>query len=408
MRWRSGIGLHQSPWYTAAKLTLRLRGQRADIMVALLQQQGVVLEQIVWRPYLEITIRLSDFSAVYALCRREHVKFRIVRRFGGLFTLRRWAQRRAMLVGAGLFVVLLYLASQMIWRVDVNAPSAEVAESVTTTAADAGVRVGVWKRSLSPLSQLQQSILDSSRDVAWVGVRVDGSVAHLQVIPRIESPKATAHQPSNIIVTKPAVILAVHATRGTALVKSGELVRAGQVAITGQLGDGAVQVPAGGEVLGEVWYNSEVEVPLKVAHAQLSGEFVQRDYVSLAGLRIRVWGFKAVRYRATYRREQETDWEIFGKRLPVQWVEVRDYEVQPAVLLESERRAREVARHLAAADVRTLTSEESRILSQIVLHRQLRHGTLYETILTKVEEDIGVPAPIPAETTKKESDSVRG
>ncbi|MDP9727380.1 sporulation protein YqfD [Alicyclobacillus tolerans] len=393
-------------WFPAGSVILELRGERRQEVLTLLHRAGVKVRSIQFSTHtLRLHLDVREIGLLYTFCRRTQVKFRVLERRGGIFILRRLWQRRVFAGGAILFVCLLYGLSQMVWRVDIQAPNEAIYESVQEAAQDSGLYVGAFQHHLPPLLQLQEEIRQQSKDVVWVGVRMEGSVAKIQVIPKIEAPKALNQTPVNIVISKPAVILHVYATRGLTMVRDGQTVMPGQVAISGTLADGAAQVSASGDVLGEVWYTSIVQVPLKVSQGRLTGEYVTRYYLRSGQFLLRVWGFREPDYHHVLDVPSQTDWRLGQYVLPIQWETVRRYEVSPSLLLKSQQKAEAEALQLARSDVATQIGEEGHILGQTVLHRRVERGTLYETILTRTEENVGVPAPIPPVTSGENGSS---
>lgn len=378
-------------------LTLHLRGDAVSPCLAELHQSGVTLRHVRVRGRTaRCTVSLRSFGTVYSVCRKYGVRFHIEARHGAPFWGRRLWQRKLFAVGAVAFVCVIYFMSSVIWRVDISGPEDE--EGITqlrAAAVDSGVYVGQLKSRLPEPAVLADKILKEATDFVWVGVTTTGSVTTIQAVPKIAGTKTVNETPHNIIATRPAVIRTVAATRGRVLVKPNQYVRPGQVIISGILSDGEKPVPASGKVLAEVWYTSQVSVPLQVNSQGLTGERVSRDYLYIGPLRLRVWGWKEPHFQAYYERDQGTSWRIGDFLLPVQWQHVNLFEATPSAEQKSIADAKQTALQAAINDVRTQAGGDCKVLGQSVLHERVQHGTLYETVLTRVEQDIGAPAAIP-------------
>lgn len=380
------------------ELTLMLRGADVGVCLAHLQQQGVPLRFVRVRGavgYCNISLR--DFDVVYRTCRSRRVRFRIVARHGLPFWRKRLWRRKSFAFGAVLFICIIYAMSSMVWQINITGPKDEDGVAEIQDAAKAvGLYVGQAKSRLPDPATLQQQILSHAPDFVWVGVQTTGSVTQIQALPKVEGIKKENLKPHDIVASIPAVIRQISASRGRVVVKENQYVHPGQVLISGNLSGGAKNVPAAGQVLAEVWYTSKVTVPLKVKQEGLTGVSVKRDYLCVGPFKLRVWGFAEPHFTATYERDERTEWKIGAFVLPVQWQNTRMYEVTQATENKSVQVAKQTALRLAKEDVETKTGGESRILGQSVLHPQVAHGTLYETVLTRVEQDIGVAAPTSA------------
>lgn len=389
MNGRSGLWLHGA-------LYLELRRGRYEDVPRLLSQQGVFLYDVqMGASTCRLCISLRDFPKVYRVCRAHGVKIRFLRRFGVPFAGRALARRKSLAVGAILFAALVYGAASMVWQVRVTGTDAAQTESVLAAASSLGLHPGAWKRSLPDVNQLQRDLLSKLPDVIWVGVRVVGTKAQVDVVEKIPGVSKSTQTPHNIVVRKPGVIRAIIATRGEVLLKPGQTVQPGQLAISGDLGGGAKQVPAQGEVLAEVWYKSTVQLPLTVRPSGLTGASVQRDYLAVGNTSLRTWGWSQPNYKHVVERERSTQWHIGPWRLPIAWQQVTLEQVQPQVWVRTVDNGEQTALDMARQDVLRQIGTGGVILGQTVLHRELARGKLYETVMTRTEEDIGAPAPIP-------------
>lgn len=377
-------------------LHVEFRGPELDRFIPALQAAGIRLHRVrMRRGRCTCTFSLRDFDVVYRLCRQHKVKIRFLQRIGLPFLHQRGMRRKSFIVGFVLFLAIIFLMSSMVWRVDIQATSDEDIASIAQAAREAGLYVGAWKWRIPDVLVLQQRILGKSPNLVWIGVRIDGSIAEIQAIEKIESVKPIAETPHNIIAAKPGVIRKVFAARGIVTVKPGQYVQPGQILISGDLYAGKALVPATGVALAEVWYTSRVSVPLQVSQAGLTGAYVTRDYLDIGSLGVRIWGWKQPNYSASTERINTTDLHVGNWVLPLQLRTVTEYEATQSAAQVSLDVARETALMLAADDVRASVAKDGTILGQTVLQQEVSHGTLYETVLTRTEEDIGIPAPMP-------------
>lgn len=382
-------------------LTLTLRGADVPSCIGYLQRAGITLRDVrVRNRQARCTICLRDFDSFYQTCRTNHVRFRVEARHGLPFWGHRLWHRKAFALGAIAFVCVVYTMSSIIWKIDVTGPENEDGTlQLREAAQSAGLYIGQTKSHLPNPVVLAQRILSASPDFVWVGVQTTGSVVTIQAIPKVAGAKPLDEVPHNIVATQPAVIRNVSASRGRVVVKKNQFVHPGQLLISGTLADGGAMVPADGQVMAEVWYTSKIEVPLKVKQVGLTGVSVKRDYLVIGQLKLRLWGFQEPHFSASYERDRGTDWHLGSYVLPIQWQNVQQYEVSASVADQGKAAAEQTARRLAVSDVKTQMGGRGKLLGQSVLHQQVAHGTLYETVLTRVEQNIGVPAAIPKPMT---------
>lgn len=376
-------------------LLLELRGDGTAEVLVDLQQAGIPLHHVrVWGARCTLGINLSDFRVCLRICRRHRVKIRFIEKEGLPFLSRKWMRRKSMLVGAGVFFALLYIMGSMVWQVSVSGVDEEEQTAVLQAAHECGLYRGAWKNSLDDVTILQGKMLDKLPGFIWIGVQLEGGKVTLEGLPKVPNVTPGQEAPRNVVAAKPGVIRGVYATRGQSMVKAGQVVHPGQVLISGILGEGAKQVPADGEVMAEVWYTSKVEVPLKVTQSALTGNTASRDYLVVGPWAIRVWGWEQPDYKGTFEQSEDEELNVGGLRMPVHLRRVTLYEATAGAVQQSRQQAEQTALRLVSQDVQRQMGEDGVILTQKVLQFEVSHGKLYETVLTRTEENIGVAAAI--------------
>jgi similar to stage IV sporulation protein len=390
--------------FFAGSLTIELRGKQLDTCLSEFHRSSIRLNGVKVRDGKCIcTICVQDFRSVYRICRKYGVKMRFLSRDGFPFLLRNSGKRKSLVIGMFLFVGLLLFFSSMVWRVEITGGDEDTTAAIRQAARTSGLYMGAFKWRFPSVDQLSKNILSQTPNLIWVGVHLDGSTVSIQAIEKIEGVKENTSTPQNVVAAKPAVIVKMFATRGKVEVKSGQFVQPGQVLISGSLAEGQTLVPAEGQSIGEVWYVSKVQVPFRVNTDGLTGEYVKREYLDLGGAMVRIWGWKEPDFGLSVERESSTHWHLSGFTLPLQLKTVTEYQVQKSIGTRTLRAVEAEAQKLASQDVQGQMGKDGKVVGQTVLHQEVSHGTLYETVLTKTNEDIGVASPI--ETKQSETDT---
>ncbi|MCL6452452.1 MAG: sporulation protein YqfD [Alicyclobacillus sp.] len=375
---------------------VELTGPGVTGVVRALARQGISLYQVRVRDgYATAGFSLADVRPVCRAARAHRVKIHFVRREGFPFLIRKLRRRKAMLFGAALFAALLYLFQSMVWQVSVVGVDPEEAAAILQAARSLGVYRGAPVAAVKNPDQLQADLIARVPNLMWVGVTRTGTHVEIQALEKIPGVVTAPAQPHNIVAARPAVIRKVFASRGKVEVKPGQAVSPGQLLVSGVLGGGAAEVPADAEVLAEVWYRTQVSVPLHVSQQALTGEAVQFDVLQMGDWNLRVWGWRDPKFASYDDRESDTTWHIGHWQLPLVLRHITRYEATPAAVRRTEQQALAEALRLAAQDVAAQPGSARQILGQTVLHTEVSRGKLYATVLTRTEEDIGMPAPIP-------------
>jgi len=338
-------------------------------------------------------VDLADARKLRPVARASRVKIRFGKRIGLPFFIGRALRRKAFLAGFCVFVLLIALASTLVWQVDVVGLKNLSPQSVLQAAKELGIDRGSWKGKLSNADELQTALLDKLPELAWAGIRVHGMKVTIEAVEKVPPVKTIPLAAQNIVAAKRGTVVSLFVTHGSAQIERGTVVEPGQVLISGTMQDGK-QVAAEGEIKASVWYVSHVEIPLIAVRKTLTGPRLRRDYVLFGNAPVQVTGYSAIPYKQYETRSIDQELQIRGWMVPVRvrtvyYMEYFDQKVQ-LTSQEAEGRAME----LTKADVEHHVEKGGQLTSQTVLQMKAEHGKLYATVKSDVVEDIGRSEPI--------------
>lgn len=211
---------------------------------------------VFWLP----VFRLGRVKAAAA---REGIGLEVLGKYGLLSFLSALFRRPGMLVGAALAFVLLLLSCSLVWRVDIVGNERLGTREIRAALSALGVSEGV------PLSRFDGDAIEhalqlSLPEVAWVSVYRQGTTVCVKIREKQEATLPDPHTtPAHLVAVADAVIREIHGVRGRVLVERGQVVRAGEVLISGIVpGVNADRLlSADGEVIGEVATEFTVRIP---------------------------------------------------------------------------------------------------------------------------------------------------
>ena len=152
---------------------------------------------------------------------------------GGLpHLLRRVWQWRIFAAAVMLLGVLTVLLPTRIWFVEVRGNGDVPAALILEKAADCGVSFGATQRELRS-EQVKNHLLWAIPELRWAGVNTEGCVAVITVALRQEGEEPASEVPGDLVAAMDAVITEIFPQTGTALAAPGQVVRAGDVLISG-------------------------------------------------------------------------------------------------------------------------------------------------------------------------------
>ncbi|MEG1441856.1 MAG: sporulation protein YqfD [Oscillospiraceae bacterium] len=200
---------------------------------------------------------IRAFKEIRQVAWRTKTKVKIVERCGFPFFLQRYKKRKLALLGLVIFVGLLWYTSTHVMGITIYG---NVRIPTETIKAELALK-NIDKK------HVQNRMVTTSNDIAWVGININGSRIYVEIVERIpNSPRLDESEPCNIISKSDGVIERLEVKNGQTMVKIGDGVRKGDVLVSGIMDNSAMgfrYVHAFGEVYATTIYKKSLEYPLE-------------------------------------------------------------------------------------------------------------------------------------------------
>lgn len=195
----------------------------------------------------------------------------------GLPALLRFCRRRpGIVLGCLLSAVWMIWSAGLVWDVRIEGSRNVAYERILAYLEDEGFGIGTRFRKID-FDQMQADILAAQNELAFISVYMDGTVARVQVWEMI--PGSSGKHPegvyANVVAVEDGVIEEVRVREGMAVVKAGDVIRAGEAAVSGAVAkkDGGVRFEyAEGEVLATTVRTLTAEAPFERVEYRPTGE----------------------------------------------------------------------------------------------------------------------------------------
>ena len=247
-------------WWLFGYRLLRAEDLRAVSRLAtLLLHRGISAEE----NGLVFKIKERDFSKISDdISRQKDVS--VSEPLGLPRHIRTLITRPVTVICAILSALVIFLSGEVVWDVRIVGDIAD-SESIEAELSSLGLTEGALWSGLD-YSKIETALLGASDSVAWVNLNRRGSVAYIELRSREHTETEESVGYSNVVATEDCVITEISVTEGYALVSVGEVVRRGDVLISGvlppELGGGFCA--ASGSVKGIVDCEIEVEIPREI------------------------------------------------------------------------------------------------------------------------------------------------
>jgi len=306
-----------------------------------------------------LKVHLKAVKPLRHIARRTRCRFRIRQRLGLPFYFAALRRRKALALGALLFLTALYFLSSFIWFVEVKGNHKLDSSQVLQAAGQAGLRRGTFKWNIDPAA-VENKIVEQLPLVSWSGVYIKGTKVTIEVAERIV-PAEENNRPAHIVAKKMGVIKEVLVINGRQAVKEGDTVSKGQVLISGEIlpveepveiesdkkaepSKPPVFVHAKGIARARVWYDGYSEVSLVETGKRPTGREETRVSIKFKGKEIILSGspnepFEQYETKTFISRTPQ--WR--NLTLPVELITVKYFELADF----KEERSRAAARRIA-------------------------------------------------------------
>lgn len=392
-------------------LVLEINGKQLERLVNLAVGQGLTIWSIQKKgpDKGQLSILLDDFYRLRPLLRKTDCRVRILRRGGLPFFTVSMKKRIGFVAGIMIFLIGLYAFSGMIWTVEVVG-NEEIEEArVLELAEQLGIERGSFKFKVPPPEDVQQYLLQEMDRASWIGFRIEGTRAIIQVVEKVVPEEQKDLNPRHLIAKKRATIHEIFVEQGRPRVKVHDMVNPGDILVSGIIGNeqNYDMIPAKGKIMGEVWYETEVSVPLTMKPVQYTGESHRNDYLLIGSYAVKINGYDEISFDQ-YETETERKYlHVRDFRIPLGWKTEVLKETRNQQIKMSEEEAVRLGIKMARQDVLSRV-KDGRIKKEKVLRKQLDNDKVYMKIHFAVIEEISKEKPIldpnPFEKNETEND----
>lgn len=389
-------------------LTLIVEGKSLEKLINMAISRGLYIWDVKWidQNRAKIKVRLNGIKSLRHIARRSQNSFKITGKGGLPFKIARMKKRKMLLAGAILSLVLVYLMSSFIWFVDVKGNKKVTTRRIINIAANAGLGTGTVKFGLDK-DKIEKYIRNEIPEISWVGVRIVGTKAIIEVAEKIIIPPAD-NSPANVVAKKDGLIKELLVLTGKGMVNEGSMVKKGDILISGiikpevtseeQQGEAQEQAPEGiikyvrakGLVRAKVWYEGYGECELVSQGVRRNGKMAQLLSIRMFGREMVLRGSKKPPFR---NYEQVTDCKRISIWrniiVPVELVTTNYYEVSRYRDIISISDAKAKAKEKALADARGKLPRDAKVVSEVTEEISSGSNKVKIKVILEANEDIG-------------------
>ena len=346
---------------------------------------------------ISFCIREQDVAAFYQMCESKGIQLEVgpSRGFPALF--RKYKKRWGIPLGAAIFAVLTVVSCRVVWEVEVTGNEKLEDKEIIRMLADYGFGVGTHFRGMD-FDVLQNEFLLTTDEIAWISVNMVGTVAHVQVRENLggKHPDNTSNGIANVIATEDGQIVEVQIRAGKAAVVINDVVRAGDLLISGVIAvgeDGLRYEHADGQVFARVSRKITVEIPKNQEKKVYTGEENVRKTLIFFGKEIKLFGKSSIDNPTYDTILSEKNFSLPGGIcLPILIREERDcvYTTESRTLSEPEAYIEAMKQYRTEMDILLSDSEILSIETEHYTDEQVYRITSYIVCITDIASTVNI------------------
>ncbi len=379
-------------------IVVKITGKGLERCINNLTRSGLFIWDVRRQGVQSITfkIKLNDISKLRVSMRGSGCRAEFMQREGAPFFLKRLYKNSGILVGFFLFLAAILILSNMIWGVHIKGAEPATEYKIRKELDKIGIKTGRFQWSVDNVEGIQRHLSDHIEEITWVGVELNGTTYHLQVVEKNEPKQPEYLNPQHLVAKKRAVIVDMFVEEGQKVVDIHDSVTEGQLLVSGLIGkEGeAIEVPAKGKIWGETWYRSDVELPIKSTFQVYNGNEKRKYYVRAGNVSIPIWGFGEIEYKDYDTESNEKEVHFLKWKMPVSFNNDTIREKESETRIYSKDEAFETAKEMAREDIKSRLDEDASIKGEKVLHQSIDNGKVKLSVHFQIIENIAQGQPI--------------
>ena len=233
------------------------------------------------------TERLLNIFWVKEVVEELGGRINIIQSKGFIFFLGGIKKRISLAIGAVLFLAIIGYLSTYIWSIEVevqkNIPPFEIRKELNQI----GIKPGIAKKNID-VKEIEKKLENINDEILWLRVRIEGSTLKVVIQEKINPPQTKSYEYGNLVASKDGEVKRVYTFAGRSAVKTGELVKKGDVVIEGIDGSEGNEyiLPPRGIVIANTFYEKSMNVKIAGTYLERSGRKDSDIYVEIFGKKI--------------------------------------------------------------------------------------------------------------------------
>ncbi|MEF9951685.1 MAG: sporulation protein YqfD [Clostridium sp.] len=332
----------------------------------------------------------EDYRHLKRIVRKTGSRTKVKRKSGLNFIYGKVNRRKFFAIGAGLFLLLIFIFSSMILRIEISGNKNVDNKKIINCLEKEGITYGKLKYGYD-LREIETSILADIKEVSVVTIKFIGTKVKVNITERTMPPEIDkVDVPRDIVAKKEGVVSSITALKGARVVTIGDYVKKGDILIAGVVKDDE-GIPlkvteANGKVFGKTWIEVEEKIDFDYKYEKLTGREYTRTYFSVYKKTL------ALKHENKFQKYDkiviEKNINIFGFNTPMKKIQevYREKKIESKII--NEEQGMNILKEKIDKKAKGLIDKEAKIIDKIESKTLTEKGLTFKIIYI-VEESIG-------------------
>lgn len=380
--------------YILGYLTINVEGYFIERFINMCRNKNILLWNIKRKnsSFIICKIGIKEFKKIRDIAKKTKCKITITSKKGIPFIFEKYKKRKIFLLMMCIISGLLFVLSQFVWNIEVKITGDTLNEDeIINSLNENGLYIGEKKSSID-VKEIINNVRLKREDISWIGIEIKGTNAIVEVVEAEEKPEVVDENDyCSIVSDKPGKILKVIANNGTAMVKPGDIVKAGSLLIAGWIEGkytGTRFVRADGKIDALVWYTETASVKLNEKKIEKTGNTEKKYALNINNFRINLYkklsNFE--KYDTIYTAKKIKIFSNFY--IPVELIECNNFEIKEENVNYSEEEAKAEAKKRAEEKLNDKVKDKENIRN-VTVNYTVEEDEVKAEVTYEVFENIG-------------------
>lgn len=182
----------------SGNLRIRIVGKGLERLLNEFTRRGIYVWNVRREGEHSLTcyILLRDIRHVRVVMRKSGCKLYVLERHGAPFWLKASWKNSGIVVGLVAFICIIFLLSNMIWRIEITGANPEVEHTVRQQLKKMGVERGALQFVIPSPETIQRTLMNMDA-VTWIGVEWRGTTLYCRVVEKSNRQKRNRIPPTS-------------------------------------------------------------------------------------------------------------------------------------------------------------------------------------------------------------------